>query len=134
MNRRKIIANSVGGALIAAAAAFAPAVHADKKHLDFSVSIGGPGYGLTVGNAPYYGGYGGNYGGHYGGYQSGYYAPYRDYYRPHYRPYYRPVIVAPPVYYAPPPVVYVPRPVYYAPRPSYYGSTYGYYDSQDYYR
>jgi len=132
MNRRNVIATSVGAALIAAAAAFAPVAHADKKHLDFNVSIGGPGYGLTVGNAPYYyDGHRGHYGGHYNGYRSGHY---RHHNYGHYRPHYRPVIVAPPVYYAPPPVVYVPRPVYYAPRPVYHGSTYGYYDSHDYYR
>jgi len=78
---------AVGTALIAAAAAFAPAAHADR--VGFNVSIGGPGYGVSFGNAPY------RYGGH------------------HYRPYWSAAYIAPPVVYAPP--VYYPAPVYTAP-------------------
>ena len=70
-------------ALVAAAAAFAPAAHADR--IGFNVSIGGPGYGVAFGNAPYWG------------------------HRYYYRPAWRPVYVAPPVVYAPPRVVYVRR-------------------------
>ena len=77
-------------ALVAAAAAFAPAAHADR--IGFNVSIGGPGYGVAFGNAPYWG------------------------HRHYYWPAWRPVYVAPPVVYAPPRVVYVaPRVVYRAP-------------------
>jgi hypothetical protein len=85
---------AIGTALLAAAAAFAPAAHADR--VGFNVSIGGPGYGVSFGNAPYWGGY-------------------------RYRPYWGPAYVAPPVVYAPPvyyraPVVYrAPRVVYRAP-------------------
>jgi hypothetical protein len=97
----------LGTALVAAAATFAPAVHAGG--VGFNVSIAGPGYGVSFGNAPYYG------------------------HRHYYQPYYRPAYVAPPVVYAPapyyaPPVVYpAPRVVYRAPyvvrRPAvvYYG-------------
>ena len=88
---------ALGTALLAAAATFAPAAHAE--HIGFNLSIGGPGYAVSVGNAPYWGG-------------AHYYRPYR-YYRPHWRPAY----VAPPVVYAPR-VVYVappPRVVYRAP-------------------
>ena len=83
---------AVATALVAAAAAFAPAAHASR--VGFNVSIGGPGYAVTFGDRPYY-------------------RPYRHYYRPAYAP----VYVAPPVVYAPPPVVYVPpaRVVYRAP-------------------
>lgn len=77
-------------ALVAGAAAFAPAAHADR--VGFNLSFGGPGYGVAVGNAPWY------------GYR--YYAP-------------APVYVAPPVVYAPPRVVYYapppPRIVYRVP-------------------
>jgi len=79
---------ALGTALVAAAAAFAPAAHADR--IGFDVSIAGPGYGVTFGNAPYWG--------------------HRHYWRP------APVYLAPPVVYAPPRVVYVaPRVVYRAP-------------------
>ena len=90
MLRRKALIAAVGASLALGATAFAPAAHADR--VGFNLSIGGPGYGVTVGNAPYYHGY----------------APY---YR-HYRPAYAPAYVAAPVYsgyydyYAPPPVVY----------------------------
>jgi hypothetical protein len=79
-------------ALVAGAAAFAPAAHADR--VGFNVSIGGPGYGVSFGNAPYFG------------------------YRHYYRPAYAPVYVAPRIVYASPPVVYVAPParvVYRAP-------------------
>ena len=79
---------ALGTALLAAAAAFAPAAHADR--VGFNVSIGGPGYDVTFGNAPYWGHRA--YWGH----------PY--YYRHHWRPAY---VYAPRVvYYAPPRVVY----------------------------
>jgi hypothetical protein len=76
---------AVGSAVLAAAAMFAPAAHADRVAFNFSIC--GPGYGFTVGNAPYYRGY--------------------------HLPYWRPAYVAPRVVYAPP-VVY-PAPVVYAP-------------------
>ena len=60
---------ALGTALIAAAATFAPA--ASAGNVGFNVSIAGPGYGVSFGNAPYYG--------------------HRHYYRPYYRGYgYRP--------------------------------------------
>ena len=43
---------AVGAALVAGAAAFAPAAHADR--IGFNVSIGGPGYALSFGDAPYW--------------------------------------------------------------------------------
>ena len=43
---------AVGTALAAAAAVFAPAAHADR--VGFNVSIGGPGYGIAFGSAPYW--------------------------------------------------------------------------------
>lgn len=101
-NRRALFSTVLGTAALGAAALFAPAASAGSD-IAWSLSIGGPGYGLNVGQ-PAFGGY--------------YGAPYR--------PYYRPVVVAPPVYYRPPPVVYrpvvvAPRPVYYAPAPVVYG-------------
>jgi hypothetical protein len=88
LNRTTHIA--LGTALVAAAATFAPAAHADR--VGFNVSIGGPGYGVSVGNAPYRG---------------------HHYYRHHWRPAY----VAPRVVYTPPVVYYSPPPrvVYRAP-------------------
>ena len=77
---------ALGTALLAAAAAFAPAAHADR--IGFNVSIGGPGYAVSFGNAPYWA---------------------HRHYRHYYRPYWRPV-------YAAPRVVYEPRVVYVAPR------------------
>jgi hypothetical protein len=85
LRRTKQIA--LAAALVAAAATFSTAARAE--HVGFSVSIGGPGYEFTVGNAPYY----------------------RHYPR-YYAPYY-PAYVAPPVVYAPPPVYVAPRVVYY---------------------
>ena len=68
---------ALASALVAGAAAFAPAAHADR--IGFNVSVGGPGYGVTFGNVPVW--------------RPRYYAP-------------APVYVAPPpprvVYYAPP--------------------------------
>ena len=88
---------ALGTALVAAAAMFAPAAHADR--VGFNVSIGGPGYGISVGNAPYY------------GYGHRHYAPrwVASYVA-------APVVYAPPVVYTEPAVVYAPRPVYRAPR------------------
>ena len=80
---------AVGTALAAAAAVFAPAAHADR--VGFNVSIGGPGYGIAFGSAPYWG------------------------HRHHYRPHWRAAYVAPPVVYGPP-VVYRAPVVYAAPR------------------
>ena len=111
------LAGAVG---LAAAVAYAPAASADR--VGFSVSVGGPGYGVTVGN---YGGYGGYYGGYYAPAPVVVPAPVYvappvvPYYRP-YRPYYAPVVVAPPVVVRPYPVV---RP--YAYRPHYHGAYYG---------
>lgn len=95
---------ALASALVAATAAFAPAAHADR--VGFNVSIGGPGYGVTFGNAPWW------------GYR--YYAP-------------APVYVAPPVVYAPPRVVYYARPrvVYRAPYRHY---RHRYYAPRVYYR
>ena len=80
---------AVATALVAAAAAFAPAAQASR--VGFNVSIGGPGYAVTFGDRPYFGHH-------------------------HYRPAYAPVYVAPPVFYAPPVVYAPPRVVYRAPR------------------
>ena len=116
MNHRKIFAAAAASALIGATALFAPAASAGD--VAWSVSFGGPGFGITAGEPAYRGYQGG-----------GYRAPYRPYYRP-YRPHYRPIVVAPPVVYAPRPIVYAPyyrgytpAPVYSVPRP-WYG--YGY--------
>ena len=104
MRHRKPVVVAVGAALAAAAFAFAPAAKAGQ--VAFNVSIGGPGYAVSVGNAPYYGGYRHGYRGH-------------RYYRP------APVYVAPPVIYRPAPVYYAPAPVYYpAPAPVYGGPVY----------
>ncbi len=109
MLRRKPVIAALG-AILAAALAFTPAAKADR--LGFSLSIGGPGYGFAVGNAPYYRGYG----------------PYRSYgYRPY--PAYYGGYVAPPVVYR--------APVYYAPAYAYpapYPYPYSYYGGRGYYR
>lgn len=86
---------AVGTALAAAAAVFAPAAHADR--VGFNVSIGGPGYGIAFGNAPYWG--------------------HRHHYRPHWRAAYfaPPVVYGPPVVYSAPVVYAAPRVVYRAP-------------------
>ena len=94
---------ALGTALLAGLATFAPAAHADR--VGFNISIGGPGYAISAGNAPYWG-----------------YAPY--YGHPYRYRHWRRAYVAPPVVYAPAPrVVY--RAPYVAPRvivrePSYY--------------
>jgi len=78
---------ALGTAAFATAIAFAPAAHAER--VGFNVSIGGPGYGVSFGNGPYW-------------------------YRGHrHRPYWSAAYIAPPVVYAPP--VYYPAPVYTAP-------------------
>jgi hypothetical protein len=83
---------ALGAALVAAAAVLAPAAHASR--VGFNVSIGGPGYAVSFGDAPYWG--------------------HRHYYGHAWRPAY----VAPAVVYAAPRVVYVAPParvVYRAP-------------------
>ena len=50
---RRSFSIGLGTALVAATAAFAPAAHADR--VGFNVSIGGPGYAVAFGNAPYWG-------------------------------------------------------------------------------
>ena len=89
MQLRTRLATAVG-ALGLAAAAFAPAASADR--VGFSVSVGGPGYALSVGNY--------RYGGYYDDWRPApvVVAPYAPYYRPYYP---RPVVVAPPVVYRP---------------------------------
>jgi len=47
----------LGTALVAALTAFAPAAHASR--VGFNVSIGGPGYGIAFGDAPFAGSLGG---------------------------------------------------------------------------
>jgi hypothetical protein len=99
MNRRLLAATVLGPALFAAAA-FAPAASAGT--VAWSVSVGVPGFAVAAGRPSYYG------------------VPYR----PYYRGWYRPVVVAPPAIYAPAPVypyygpapVVVQRPIVYAPR------------------
>ena len=84
---------AIATALVAVAAAAAPAAHASR--VGFNVSIGGPGYAVAFGDRPYF-------------HHRHYY--HRHYYRP------APVYVAPPVVYVPPRVVYrAPRVVYWAP-------------------
>jgi hypothetical protein len=103
MSIRKIVTASLGTLALAGGLAFAPAASANS-HVGFSVSIGAPGFGVAVGNAPYYGAYRPYYG--------------RPYYRHHYwRPAYAPVYVAPPVVYTQPayPAPYYSAPYYSAP-------------------
>lgn len=111
MFTRNALVAAVGTALAAGSLAFASAAHADR--LNFSLSLAGPGYGVAVGNAPYY-------------------APYRPYVRHWHR---APVYVAPRVVYRAP--VVVSGPAYY-PAPVYYGPTYysapAYYPGRVYYR
>ncbi len=104
--RNALIASTV--AILAAGALFAPAAVAGNS-VAWSVSIGGPGFGIVAGQ-PAVG--------------AGYYAA--PPYRPYYRPAYRPVYVAPPVVVRPAPIVYRPivvptrryvvTPTRYAPR------------------
>lgn len=88
MRLRTKLATTIGALGLAAAAFYAPAASADR--VGFSLSLGGPGYSVNLGNYGYY-----------------------DYWRP------APVVVAPYApYYAPRPVV-VPPPVVYRPYPVY---------------
>jgi hypothetical protein len=96
MLRRKALIAAMGATLAAGSMAFAPAAHADR--VGFNFSIGGPGYAVSVGNAPYYA------------------HGYRHHHYRHWAP--APVYVAPPVVYRAP-VVVAPAPVYY-PAPTYY--------------
>ena len=94
---RRFSHTALGAALIAGAAMFAPAAHAGGG-VGFNVSIGGPGYAFSVGNAPYY------------GYRHHHYHPYVAAYAA------PPVVYGPPVAYVAPPIVYAPpRVVYRAP-------------------
>lgn len=88
---------AIATALVAVTAVFAPAAHAER--VGINVSIGGPGYAVSFGNAPYFGAY----------------RPY--YYGPRWRaPYVAPrVVYAPPVFYGAPVVYPVPRVVYRPP-------------------
>lgn len=110
MLRRKALIAAVGASLALGAAAFAPAAHAGG-HVGFNLSFAGPGYGVTVGNAPYY-------------YGPRYVAPYvaPTYYAPAYvAPAYTYYDYAPPVVYSAPVVVSAPyRYGYYRP----YGRVY----------
>lgn len=95
MLRRKAVIAALGATLAAAGMAVAPAAHADR--IGFNLSFAGPGYGVTVGNAPVYDA--------------------RPYYSRHYR-HWAPAYVPAPVYAAPPvvyraPVVVERAPVYY---------------------
>lgn len=92
MFRRKAVIAALGATLAAGGMVAAPAAYADR--IGFNLSFAGPGYGVTVGNAAYYG-------------------PRYDHYR-QWRPAYlpAPVYVAPPVVYRAP-VVVAPAPVYY---------------------
>jgi hypothetical protein len=99
---RKALIAAMGATLAAGGMAIAPAAHADR--LGFNLSFAGPGYGVSIGNAPVYHG--------------------RPYYRHHHR-YYAPRYVPAPVYVAPPvvyraPVVVSPPPVYYPSGRVYY--------------
>ena len=97
LSRKALI--TAAGVTLAAGLALAPAAQA-RDHVGFSLNIGGPGYAVSVGNAPYY----------------GYYAPRHYYHRHYYRPYVAaPVYVAPPVVYSAP-VVVEPAPYYYPGR------------------
>jgi hypothetical protein len=95
----KTTATLAATAAVAIALAYPSAASADSKH--FNVTIGGPGYAVSVGNADFGVGY-------YGG------APVYGAYAP------APVILPAPVYgrvYAPVPVVVAPRVVYRPQRP-----------------
>ncbi len=119
----RLLQSTIAAALAASTLSVAPVAHADP--VGFSVAIGGPGYALAFGNAPYWGAPAW----HAYGYR-------RDDDRPRYvRPRWAPVYAAPPAGYvvsgygAPsvyaPPVGYVvstyPAPVVYAPRLAYAG-------------
>jgi hypothetical protein len=110
MLTRPSVVLATGAVLAAGSLAFAPAAHADR--LNFNLSLAGPGYGVSIGNAPYY-------------------APY---YRGHRHRHWRgaAAYVPPRVVYAPPRVVY-PAPVVVSPPVTYYSSPY-YYPGSVYYR
>jgi|SoiMethySBSTD1v2_1073268.scaffolds.fasta_scaffold221351_3 hypothetical protein len=113
MLRRTLTTAALAAAAVVGTLA-APAAQAGN--VGWSVSIGAPGIGVTVGQ-PYGYGYAPAY---YG--PRAVYAPYRPYYG--YRPYYPPVpyvapVVVPAPYYAPRVAYVAPRPVPY--RPYYYG-------------
>jgi hypothetical protein len=111
MFRRIATATAAAGALVAGLV-LAPA--ATAGNVAWSVAIGGPGFGVSVGAPGYWGGYG-------HGYHGGYYRPWvraaipAPYYAPYYAPapvayaYAVPVPYAAPVYY--PRRVVVPAPV-----------------------
>ena len=115
---RRVKQATLATALAASAVAFTPVAHAER--VDFNVAIGGPGYALAFGNAPYRGavawrpyGYRGDDGPRY--YHRDYDGPRYD--RPHYvRPQWHPGYASPPVGYVvsayAPPVAYPPRVVY----------------------
>ena len=105
MLRRTALITAIGASLALGAATFAPAAHASR--VGFNLSFAGPGYGVTVGNAPYY-------------YGPRYVAP--AYYAPAYvAPAYTYYDYAPPVVYSAPVVVAAPyRYGYYRP----YGRVY----------
>ena len=104
MLSRKSLVAAAGVTLTAAGLAFSPAAHAE--HVGFNLSIGGPGYAVSVGNAPYYHGGPRYYGRHY-------------YPRHYWAPAYAPAYVAPPVVYRAP-VVVAPAPYYRYPARVYY--------------
>ena len=109
MLRRKALIAAVGATLAAGTAAFAPAAHADR--VGFNLSFGGPGYGVTVGNAPYY-------------YAPRYVAP--AYVSTYVAPAYVSTYVAPPAYsYYTPPVYYAEPVVVAAPYRYYHYRPYG---------
>ena len=119
----RLMQSTIAAALAASILSVAPVARADP--VGFSIAIGGPGYAVAFGNAPYWGGPAS----HAYGYR-------RDDDRPHYvRPRWAPVYAAPPAGYVvsgygspyvyAPPVGYVvstyPGPVVYAPRLVYAG-------------
>ena len=120
MLRRKALIAAVGATLAVCALAAAPA--RANGHVGFSVSVGGPGYAVNVGNAPYYGAP------YYGG---AYVAPtyYPPAYAPDCAPAYAPAYAPAPAYVAPPVAyggaVVVAAPYRYYGRP-YYGHVHYY--------
>ncbi|MDH5285360.1 MAG: hypothetical protein OEX23_01840 [Betaproteobacteria bacterium] len=109
MKLRSRIATLAGAVALAAAAVHAPSASADR--VSFAVSVGSPGFGVTVGNyaAPHASFHGGYYGAYYAPAPVVVAPPVPYFYRP-YRPYYAPVVVP-----APYPVV----------RPYAYGGAWG---------
>ncbi|HSQ82327.1 MAG TPA: hypothetical protein VLU54_14540 [Casimicrobiaceae bacterium] len=97
----RLMQSTIAATLAASAISFAPAAHADR--LGFSVAIGGPGYAVAFGNAPYWG-------------RPAW--PAYGYRSQHFRPQWRPVHAPPPAGYVvagyvvssyAPPGVYAPR-------------------------